>query len=179
VKPALSNCALHHVGGRDNISSGSRVRYRRLSEPFERDIVVDVLVRNFTAMSMACVFAVANVCDQQCVRHSLLDCAQGSLNDAVVRVRARRHLVLLGRNSEKNDSADAKIANFATFFNDSVDRKLRVPGHRRDVAPDVLTFADEEGKDEVGSLELGFANKRAQGFRAAQAAHSVDRKWHG
>ena len=60
------------------------------SQPFERAVVIDVAVDDLAAMPVAGVFAVADVCHDQQLRHRAFDRADSALHDAFVVISAGR-----------------------------------------------------------------------------------------
>ena len=130
-------------------------------------------------MPVACVFAITDVGHQQQVWYCPLDRAQRSLNNSVFGVRTRSDFIFFGGNTKQDDTADPEVAHFAALLHDTVDGKLRVSRHRRDLAADIVALTDEKREYQIRGVDFGLANKCAQALGAAKAAHSMNRKRHG
>src|SRR5690348_4124089 len=65
LAPDRGDAAVHHVRGRDDIGSSARMRKRGVGEQSKAGIVENVFALDHAAMSMARVFAKANVGDHE------------------------------------------------------------------------------------------------------------------
>ena len=124
-------------------------------QPFERCVVIHVAVHDLAAMAVAGVLAIANIGDDQQFGHGFFDRTHGALHDSVVVVCARRLFVLRLGQPEEDDSADSERVDLLAFFDEFVDRKLIVAGHRGDLAPYAFPGADEKRKNELRRVEAG------------------------
>ena len=112
------------------------------------------------------------------LRHLPLDGADGALHDAVVGVRARRHLVLGLGQSEQHHAADPSDCTSAHSFTSSSIDSLIISGHRADLAADAFARADEQRQDELSGIEARLPHQIADGFGGAQAAETMGGEGH-
>ena len=176
--PDRAHAAVHHVGRRDDVGSGARVRQRRRRQPFERGIVVDVAVDHLAAVAVAGVLAIADVGHDQQIGQGAFHRAHGSLHDAVLVVILRCLVVLLVGNPEQDHAADPQRVRALAFLHQFVDRELEVAGHGGDRLADAFAGAGEQRQDEIGRLELGFAHQPPHRFRDAQPALAMGGEGH-
>jgi hypothetical protein len=118
------------------------------------------------------VFTEADVGDDEQVGRGVFGGLDGLLDDAAFAVRIAADGVFFGGNAEEDDAAETEPGGFAGFFGDKIDGKLGVAGHRADRLADGLSGAGEEGQNQAGRIEAGFANEAADGGIVAQAAES-------
>jgi acylphosphatase len=147
-------------------------------KPLERGIVVDIAIYDFPAVAVACVFAIADIGEDEQSGNFALDRTNRALNNAVLGGTTGSDFVLLIRNSEQDYAPDAERMDFAALVDNAIDGHLRVAGHGRYFAPHSFAFADKERKYELRRLEVGFANKIAHGLAGAQPAQTDFREWH-
>jgi len=85
-----SNAAVHHIARRNDIRARVRVRHRRLGEPFQSCVVIHIPIATLdeTAVTVACVLAVANVRDHKQPGNFFFDSTDGALRDSIVGVCA-------------------------------------------------------------------------------------------
>jgi hypothetical protein len=169
--------AVHHVRRRHDVRAGAGVRERRFRQPLERGVVIHVAVDDVAAVSVAGVFAVADVGDDQQPRRLFAQGADGPLHDAIVIVCAGGHFILGLRQAEENHAADAQRLHFGTFLDQFVDGHLIIAGHGADFAPHALAGADEQRQDELRRLHVRFADQVANGWSGAQTAQALS--WEG
>src|SRR5436309_2361785 len=85
-------------------STGARLRYSGSRQQLERRVVVDLaVVGDHPAVAVACVFAQADVGDNEQLGMGVLDRARGQLHHPFVVPRARSLLVLGGGQPEQED----------------------------------------------------------------------------
>jgi acylphosphatase len=147
-------------------------------KPLERGIVVDIAIYDFPAVAVTCVFAIADIGEDEQSGNFALDRTNRALNNAVLGGTTGSDFVLLIRNSEQDYAPDAERMDFAALVDNAIDGHLRVAGHGRDLAPHSFAFADKEREYELRRLEVGFANKIAHGLAGAQPAQTDFREWH-
>ena len=94
---------------------------RRLRQPFQRGVVIHVVVLDEAAVAVAGVFAVADVGHDQQVGGFAADGADGALHDAIVVIGAGRHFVLRFRQAEQDHAADAERMHFGALLHQFVD----------------------------------------------------------
>ena len=129
-------------------------------------------------MTVAGVFAVANVGYHEKVRDIPFDGSDGLLHDTVFVVGSGGLFILAGRNSEENYPADAEGTHFPAFCDDAIDGKLRVSGHGANLLAHALAVTGKKRQNELRRLKVRLAHERAKGFAGTQATHSTDGERH-
>ena len=86
-----------------------------LSEPFERSVVIYLVVDDQPAMAVTRVFAVTDVREDEKFRCDLLDSLDRTLYYTAVVVGSGGVLIFMRRNSEEDDSADTERDGFTTL----------------------------------------------------------------
>ena len=102
--------------------------------------------------------------------------AERPLDDAVVVVGAGARLVLLLRDAEEDDRADARPVRLLGLVAEAVDRPPCDSWQPLERPLDAFAGADEERIDEVVQVEPRLADERAERRRAPKAAQPRDRK---
>ena len=132
-------------------------------------------------MAVGCVLAEADVGDedQRIELVVALERAQALLRDAVGGVGSAGLLVLgVGQAEEKQAAETERGAGFR-FLHRLVDGEVEDAGHGGDFLADAFAGADEDGLNERGGGEVGFADEGAQGFGAAETAQARGGEVHG
>src|SRR3954451_13761985 len=111
------------------------------------------------AMTMARVFAKADIRHDYEVGTSLLDVSTGFLDDPVLRVRAARFLILLRWDAKEQNRLQPEIARTCRFGHNIVQRELRNSRHARDRPRVLQFFTNEEGQDKVVCRKLRLAHE--------------------
>ena len=141
-------------------------------------IVVDLLANDDTALSMIGVLAEAHVGDDGQIRQRLFERTHRALHDAIGRVPARTHGVLVLRNPKQNHRWNAEVVDLATLLDQAVDRQLRDPGH----GPDRLTYTraghDEERQDQPVHGRARLRYETAHGRSTTKAPRPVHGEAH-
>ena len=146
----------------------------RPREQLERVVVVDLAVAEHAAVAMARVLAEADVGDQREARDLGPQRPQRPLHDPVGLPGAGALLVLLLRDPEEEDGADAERGELGRLADDLVDRALGDPVEALDRSHDALARAGEERHDDVVEREPMLAHERAQRLGAPQTAQARD-----
>jgi hypothetical protein len=167
--------AVHHGAGGDDVGAGASVADRLPAQQIERGIVVDIdaagVLAQHTAVAVVHVLAEANVGDHQQIRGHLLGQLDRALHDPFVADRFFTSGVLVRRYAEQQDSAQAVIGQAAQLLLEHVERKLKLPGHRRDRVPHVHARADKERKNKIAGVEVRILHQAADQRVVAQPAH--------
>src|SRR5437899_12846949 len=100
-------------------------------------------------MSVAGVFAITDVGDQQQARALPPEGAQRALYYSTVVISARRHLVFALREPEQDDAADPERLHQLALAHQRVDGHLVLVRHGTDRTPHTLTGTDEQRKNEL------------------------------
>jgi hypothetical protein len=85
------------------------VTHRRAGEQLEAPVVVDIAVDHHAAVAVGRVLAEADVREEDELREAWPQRAQRLLDDAVVLPRAGRLVVLVSRDAEEQEGADARL----------------------------------------------------------------------
>jgi len=105
--------------------------------------------------------------------------AERLLDDAVIVVVLRTDLVLAGRNTEQQHRLDPERTYPVDFLIQYlVNRELKHPRHRWDLALDCATVHHEERLDEIGWRKFVFADELPDGAGSASTSGSVA-QWEG
>ena len=99
-----------------------------LREQLERDVVHDLVAVDDAAVAVRRVLAEADVGEEHELGRTLRERTERLLDDAVLVVGARRRLVLLLRDPEEEDGADAEPQELLGLVGEPVDRALRDAG---------------------------------------------------
>ncbi len=78
--------AIHHVGWRDDVGPGFSMREGRAGQQLQGRIVLHLPPLHHAAVAVTGVFAQADVCDHQQVRHGVLDGPDRLLDDPILGV---------------------------------------------------------------------------------------------
>src|SRR2546421_5768677 len=171
-----AHAPVHHVGGRDHVGAGVRVRHRGTREQLEGRIVAHRTVLDHAAVAVARVFAEADVGDDEQVRHGVLHRAHGLLHDAVIGVGLGAARILLRRNTEEQYAGDAHAGGILAFLDQLIHGEAVLAGHGCDRLSHAAAVHDEQGIDEVVDRQRRLADEFAeQRFfaQAARAEHAV------
>src|SRR4051812_27113178 len=98
-------------------------------------------------MTMARVFAHADVSDEQKITDIFTNRPQRSLNNSVLVVAIGPDFVLVFRQSEQNDSANASGLRLFRDFDRIVDRQIELSRHRTDFFPNLFTWTYKDRID--------------------------------
>ena len=103
---------------------------------------------------------------------------EATVEDPVLRPRLGADRVAVGGHAEQVDGAHAGFGGLGGGPAQRVDRVLILAGHGRDLAGFVDVVAHEDGPDELGRVNVGFAHEGAHRGDRAQAARA-DRRDRG
>lgn len=131
------------------------------------------------AMSVAHVFAQANVSDRDQPGTFRFDRTHCFLHDAGLGIRATGLLVFLPRNSEEDDRLKSGILRPLRFISNFPKRELIYARHARDFTATVDLLAHEQRQNEIMRMKLRLADEVPQGWRPAQSARTMDQFSHG
>jgi hypothetical protein len=175
-----ADAAIHHVAGSDEVGAGFGMADGGAREKFEGGVVQDFGVRavafDDAAMTVAHVFAEANVGNDEEFRQRFFQRANCLLNDAVAGVSAGGLFVFGFRNAEKNYGAHAGFEGGFGFAEDFIDGKLENAGHGADGFANIFSGAREQRQNEAGVAEGSFGDEIAQRGSRAEATQTLDRK---
>ena len=129
-----ADAAVHHVRGRDDVGAGFGMGERHLGQHLQGEVVVDVAVLDDAAVTVAGVFAEADVGDDEQLRHLFLEGGDRHLDDALLVVGAGAGFVLLRRDAEQQHPGDAQLPHLLGFLDQVVDRLLVAARHRFDTS---------------------------------------------
>ena len=107
---------------------------------------------------------------------ALREGTEGLLDDAVLVVGARRRIVLLLRDPEEEDGADAEPQELLGLVGEAVDRPLRDAGQAFERLLDSGAGTGEERVDEVAQVEPRLADELPEGAGAPKASQAGGRK---
>ena len=169
------DAAIHHVGRRDEIGAGVRVRERGLGDELQRAIVVDLAIDHDAAVSVGGVLAETDVGNDDEIRIGVLQHAHRLLDDATVRIRLGTLSSFDAGSPKSRTAGTPSERNSFASADEAVERKMVLRWHRWDLFTHVVAVHDEERIDEVGRRERGLANERAQAGVLAQAPEA--REW--
>ncbi len=127
-------------------------------------------------MAVRRVLAEANVGEEHHFRRALREGAQRLLDDAVLVVGARGRIVLLLRDTEEEDGADAEPQELLGLVGEAVDRTLRDSGQAFERLLDAGARTGEERVDEVAQVEPRLADELPEGAGAPEASEAGGRK---
>ena len=164
------DAAIHHVGGRDDVGPGGRVRNRRPHELLDGRIVGDLIVDEDPAVAVIGVFAQADVGDDQHLRQLALERPDRRLHGRLRIVSGRPDVVLLIRQPEEQHAPDAVRPRRPRLCHRLVDREVEDAGHRADLPAHAFTGADEQREHQRVGRETGFADERPHGVGSAEPA---------
>ena len=168
-----AHAPVHHVGGRDHVGAGPRVRDRLDGEQLEGRIVVHVAVLHHAAVAVVGVFAETDVGHEDEPRRRLADGAERPRDDAVGVGGAAPARVLPLRHAEEEDGRHAQVPEAAALLGRAIDRALRDARHRRDRLLDPAPGHDEERLHELGRVDARLAHQAAERLAAAETARAV------
>ena len=103
---------------------------------------------------------------------------EATVEDPVLRPRLGADRVAVGGHAEQVDGAHAGFGGLGGGPAQRVDRVLILAGHGRDLAGFVDVVAHEDGPDELGRVNVGFAHEGAHRGGRTQAARA-DRRDRG
>ena len=167
------DAAVHHVARGHDVGAGLGVAHRGAGQQLEAAVVVHVAVHHHPAVAVRRVFAEADVRQQDEVGEARPQRAQRLLNDPVVLPRTGCLLVLLRRDAEEQDGADARRCEVLDYANEAAEVEAR---HARQLLVRERLGSDEERHDELVEREPGLAHEPAQGSRTAEAPQPGDRE---
>ena len=107
----LADCtdaAVHHIRWCDDIGTGARVRKALFDEEFHRPVVLHLPCLNDAAMPVVCVFAEANVGDDEQGWHCILNRADCLLDNSIVGVCLGTQRVLFLRDSKQDGAGNTE-----------------------------------------------------------------------
>jgi hypothetical protein len=108
------------------------------------------------------VLAETDIREEHELGQPLAKSAQRLLDDAVVLVRAGAGFVLLLRDAEEEDGADAEPLDFLRFVTEPVDGSLRDALETFERVLYAHAGAGKEWEDEVANVDAGLADKVTQ-----------------
>ena len=164
--PDRGDAAVHHVGGRDDVRAGARVREGASREQRQGRVVVDLAVADHAAVSVRRVLVEADVGHHHEFRRLLLQPPDGGLHGRLVVPALAARLVLLLRDAEQDDGRDAGGRQLlAPRRAPRPERAGRLPGATR--SPRALpALPDEERRDErSGERRVSRTRRRRAGLR--------------
>jgi hypothetical protein len=146
-----------------------------LSEQRKGGVIVYVttsaVIAQHSAMPVIGVFAKAFIRDEQYVRVSLSQGAQGLLDYAIIVHGAGTDCVFLFGNAEEDERLEAQLHRFADFVHQAIDTELMVARHRRNFFLNPATRTDKQRQDEIVYRESRFANQISHQGMVAEPAH--------
>ena len=98
--------------------------------------------------------------------------SEATVEDPILRPRLGADRVAVGGHAEQVDGAHARFGGLGCGPAQRVDRVLVLAGHCVDLAGFVDVVAHEDGPDELGGVDVGFAHERAHRGGRAQAARA-------
>ena len=173
-----TNHPIHHPRGSDDVRACLCLRQGRPAQVFQGGIVVhhalvSPLFQDDAAVAVGRVLAEAAVSRHHQIRHGLLDCANGTLDDALrMPCLASNGILSLGQ-PKQDDRRDAESGDHLGLTGKLVDREMELSRQRRNLATHPLARAHEERKDQVVGRERGLANHSTQSFGSAQSPGPV------
>ena len=168
------DAAVHHVGRRDEVGAGHGVRQRGSRQLFDRGVVDDLVAVDDAAVAVRGVLAQADVGHDEEVADLALECAHGRSAPAHPdRAAAEPSGSFCVGQAEQDDRRHAVRLRGRGFLDGFVDRELKHAGHRADLPPDAVAFADEQRVDEAVGRQPRLAYQRADGLGAAEPARTA------
>jgi len=119
------------------------------------------------------VLAEAAVSGHREIRYSLLDGANGTLDDALRVPGLASHGILSLGQTKQHHRRNAKVGDSLGLTGKLVDGEVELSGQRRDLAVHALARTHEERKDQVVDGERGLTNHSTQGLATAQSPGPV------
>src|SRR6202030_4339672 len=176
--PDRAHSAVHHVRWCHDIRSRTSMRQRCGGKPLDARIIRDVALLDYAAMTVARVFAQANIRDDEKIEFRLSDGVNPPLQGPI-RIRSlRANFIFLIRQPEKNHSRNSKPRHFAALLHNLVHRLLENPRHRAHFRPHFRSRAREHRIYQPARRKPRLANESPQRLGAPQSPRPVSRKCH-
>ena len=185
------DAAVHHVAGCDDVGAGLGEGDGGAGEQGEGCVVLNLVVGcifraagavagDNSAVAVRGVLAEADIGDEdEGVEGAIgFEGAQALLDDAVGCVGTGSEVVLFSGKAEEEQAAEAKRGAGFGLLERLVDGEVEDAGHGGDLFAHALAGAEKERIDERAGVQMRLAHQRAQGWSAAQTAHSCGGKVH-
>ena len=125
---------------------------------------------------MVGVFAEADVGNhKKILSNDVLEGANRGRDNPVVAHRVASNSVFCLWNSKEHDAADPEFLKFYDFFDEFVERELKLAGHCGDRLTDAFAGTNEKGNDEAVGRKYRVPRKSADARMIAQSSES--RSW--
>ena len=146
------------------MGAGAGMAHGLLLEKRERPVVVHALPAKYAAVSVVRVFAETHVgCNVQ-IRVSTSQVPDCKLNDSSIVQAVAALGVLVFRDAEKDNRANAHLDESIHGFVQSIDRMVIHAGHRRDFRQYLLARDHKQRHHKVVGVQPGLANQAPDGL---------------
>jgi hypothetical protein len=127
-------------------------------------------------MAMGCVFAQADIGDDDQLGQGTLQLAHGALDNAVLRISPGGAGVLGIRNTEQENRRHTEIVGTDGFPDEFIGGELVNTGHGTNLAAHLFSSDGEERQDQLIDAQACFGEEPSQGGSLAQPARAVSRE---
>ena len=159
---------IHHIAGSDDIRSRFGMTQSGSRQELQARVVQNLRAifapSNDAAMSMAHVFAEADVSDHNQFRQFGFQQSDRLLNNAAGGVSAAGALILSLRYAKKQDCGNPQRQRSRSFAQKFIRGQLENARHRFDRAADFAALANKQRENELGRVQGGFGDQIPQQF---------------